>query len=212
LSPGPAGSAAACSASRVVPIPAARSARPPAPARRLADLGKLGSAPGELGQLTAGPRGLQRGRRPVPARPRHQRTDRRPGRHGRQLPQSRQPGKSLWRSGYRSHPMARKALEIWLHLGVSQAVIDLRDLATYRRELGAGPFTSILARLPIPPIWLRRLHPCLMSCTRPTTTWRDSAADPYGMASREASPFSVSPIRDNGALPDQEITTSATSG
>ena len=39
-----------------------------------------------------------------------------------------------------------KALVIRLRLGVPQAVIDLRRLATYRRELGTEPFTSLLAQ------------------------------------------------------------------
>ena len=39
-----------------------------------------------------------------------------------------------------------KALAIRLRLGVPQAVIDLRRLAAYRRELGAEPFTSLLAQ------------------------------------------------------------------
>ena len=38
-----------------------------------------------------GPRGLRRGRPPVPALPRHQRAARRPGRHGQQLPPARHP-------------------------------------------------------------------------------------------------------------------------
>jgi tetratricopeptide (TPR) repeat protein len=39
-----------------------------------------------------------------------------------------------------------RALEIRLRLGVPQAVIDLRHLAAHRRELGAGPFTSLLTQ------------------------------------------------------------------
>ena len=38
-----------------------------------------------------------------------------------------------------------KALVIRLHLGVPQARIDLRRLSALRRELGVGPFTSLLA-------------------------------------------------------------------
>ena len=39
-----------------------------------------------------------------------------------------------------------KALAIRLQLGVPQAVIDLRRLAAHRRELGAEPFTGLLAQ------------------------------------------------------------------
>ena len=39
-----------------------------------------------------------------------------------------------------------KALSIRLQLGVPQAVNDLRRLAAYRRELGAEPFTGLLAQ------------------------------------------------------------------
>ena len=39
-----------------------------------------------------------------------------------------------------------KALGIRLRLGSPQAVIDLRHLAAYRLDLGAGPFTSIMAQ------------------------------------------------------------------
>ena len=39
-----------------------------------------------------------------------------------------------------------KALAIRLRLGVPQAVIDLRRLGGYRRQLGAEPFTSLLTR------------------------------------------------------------------
>ena len=39
-----------------------------------------------------------------------------------------------------------KALMIRLRLGVPQAVNNLRSLAAYRRELGAGPFTSLLTQ------------------------------------------------------------------
>jgi tetratricopeptide (TPR) repeat protein len=39
-----------------------------------------------------------------------------------------------------------KALAIRLRLGVPQAEIDLRHLAAHRRELGAGPFTRLLAQ------------------------------------------------------------------
>ena len=39
-----------------------------------------------------------------------------------------------------------RALVIRLRIGVAQAVTDLRRLAAYRRELGAGPFTSLLAQ------------------------------------------------------------------
>ena len=39
-----------------------------------------------------------------------------------------------------------RALAIRLQLGVPQAVIDLRRLAACRRELGAEPFTGLLAQ------------------------------------------------------------------
>ena len=39
-----------------------------------------------------------------------------------------------------------KALVIRLRLGVPQAVNNLRRLGPYRRELGAGPFTSLLTQ------------------------------------------------------------------
>ena len=39
-----------------------------------------------------------------------------------------------------------RALAIRLSLGIPQAIIDLRCLAGYRRELGAGQFTSLLTR------------------------------------------------------------------
>ena len=43
--------------------------------------------------------------------------------------------------------MARSgALAIRLPLGVPQARNNLRRLAAYRRELGAGPFTSVLTQ------------------------------------------------------------------
>jgi tetratricopeptide (TPR) repeat protein len=39
-----------------------------------------------------------------------------------------------------------RALAIRLRLGVPQAVNNLRSLSAYRSELGAGPFTSLLAQ------------------------------------------------------------------
>jgi len=39
-----------------------------------------------------------------------------------------------------------KALVIRLHLGVPQAVNNLRRLASHRREIGAGPFASVLTQ------------------------------------------------------------------
>ena len=39
-----------------------------------------------------------------------------------------------------------KALAIRLRLGIPQAMNDLRCLAAHRRELGAEPFTGLLAQ------------------------------------------------------------------
>ena len=60
-------------------------------AERLGDQAGMASSYQELGIPRPGPRGLCGGRPPVPARPRHQRAARQPGRHGHQLPQSRCP-------------------------------------------------------------------------------------------------------------------------
>ena len=58
---------------------------------RLGDQADMASSYHQLGSPRPPARGLRRGRPPVPARPRHRRAARRPGRHGRQLPPARHP-------------------------------------------------------------------------------------------------------------------------
>ena len=52
------------------------------------------------------------------------------------------------RGGSTATAIARhvKALVIRLHLGVPEAQINLGRLSAFRRELGVGPFTSLLAQ------------------------------------------------------------------
>ena len=58
---------------------------------RLGNQAGMATSYHQLGILAQAPRGLRRGRPPVPALPRHQRAARRPGRHGHQLPPARHP-------------------------------------------------------------------------------------------------------------------------
>ncbi len=83
-----------------------------------------------------GPRGLRRGRPPVPALPGHQRAARRPGRHGHQLPPARHPGPGPRGLRRRRAASTSRALDINERLG------DQAGMANSYHQLG------MLAQLP----------------------------------------------------------------
>ena len=113
---------------------------------RLGDQAGMASSYGQLGTLAQ-----ERGDYDEAARQYQRSLDiiraaRQPGRHGHQLQPARHPGKRPRRPGYRSRHMACKSTRDQAPPRHPPGWKDLRRLAEYRLELGAGLFTSVLTQ------------------------------------------------------------------